>query len=166
MAKKPDSPYAAGARNFSWVKMKREETDSELTDTIDCVVLGYYFGEGKRNDFGIGAFLVGVYDDKEDVFKTVAKIGTGVTDEEWRELKKKCDAIKIPKISPRVIAPISLIPHINVDPRIVVAIRADQITKSPLHSSGYSLRFPRLIVYREKLPEDANTISDVAKLFK
>jgi DNA ligase-1 len=164
VAKKPDSPYTAGARNFAWVKMKREEAESELTDTIDCVVLGYYQGEGKRNSFGIGAFLVGVYDPKDDVFKTVAKIGTGVTDEEWRELKRKCDEIKINKPSPRVTIPTTLTPHTLVEPKIVVAVRADMVTKSPLHSSGYSLRFPRLISYREKLPEDVNTIHDLSSL--
>lgn len=166
VAKKPDSPYSAGARNYSWVKMKREEDGSNLTDTIDCVVLGYYRGEGKRNDFGIGAFLVGLYNPSDDTFKTVAKIGTGVTDEGWRELKIKCDAIKVKTKPARVTVPTALTPHTWVEPKIVVAIRADMVTESPMHSSGYSLRFPRLMAFREKLPEDANTIKDVAKLFK
>ncbi len=169
VAKKLDSPYQAGARNFSWVKMKRIDNQKasgskSLTDTIDCVVLGYYLGEGKRNDFGIGAFLVGLYDSKDDTFKTVAKIGTGLTDEQWRELKAKCDKLKTVKKPTRYITPTSLVPHIWVEPKIVVAVRADQVTKSPMHTSGISLRFPRLMAYREKLPEDANTVEDIKKL--
>jgi len=166
VAKKLDSPYAAGARNFSWVKMKRiddqEASDGKsLTDTIDCVVMGYYLGEGKRNDFGIGAFLVGLYDNSDDTFKTVAKIGTGLTDEQWRELKTKCDKLKTIKKPTRYITPTSLSPQTWVEPKIVVAIRCDQVTKSPMHTSGISLRFPRLMAYREKLPEDANTVTDI-----
>ena len=66
-----------------------------LEDTIDCVILGYYAGEGKRAHFGIGAFLVGVYNKKEDRFETIAKIGTGLKDEDWKELKQKCDKLKV-----------------------------------------------------------------------
>ncbi|MCX6783774.1 MAG: ATP-dependent DNA ligase [candidate division WWE3 bacterium] len=166
VAKKPNSTYHAGARDYSWVKLKREGDTSGLADTIDCVVMGYYAGEGKRNDFGIGAFLVGVYDPSDDTFKTLAKIGTGLTDDRWRELKAKCDQIKTTKMPTRYVTPASLSPHVWVTPRLVVSIRADQVTKSPSHSSGYSLRFPRLLDYREKLPEDANSVSDIEKLFK
>jgi len=49
-----------------------------LQDTIDCVLLGYIFGRGKRAASGAGALLVGVYDPKEDMFVTVSKIGTGL----------------------------------------------------------------------------------------
>ena len=82
--------YQPGKRNFNWIKLKRHE-EGHLTDTLDAVVLGYYAGRGKRAAFGIGAFLVGVYSPKHDRFESVAKIGTGLTDEEWIELKKRCD---------------------------------------------------------------------------
>src|SRR5438105_71776 len=61
VVKRPDSKYQAGARNFNWVKLKRH-TSGELSDTIDLVLLGYYFGKGKRAEFGVGALLAGVYD--------------------------------------------------------------------------------------------------------
>src|SRR5258706_1862166 len=61
VAKRLDSPYQAGARNFNWVKLKRN-TSGQLTDTIDVVLLGYYRGKGKRAEFGAGALLTGVYD--------------------------------------------------------------------------------------------------------
>ena len=92
VVKKIHAPYKPGKRNFNWVKLKREET-GHLEDTIDCVVLGYYAGHGKRALFGIGAFLVGVLSSKKDAFQTVAKVGTGLTDAAWKDLKKRCDSI-------------------------------------------------------------------------
>ena len=92
MIKKDDAEYQAGKRNFNWIKLKRI-AQSHLEDTIDAVILGYYAGEGKRVHFGIGAFLVGVYNKKNDSFQTVAKIGTGLKDEEWKELRERCDGI-------------------------------------------------------------------------
>jgi len=92
VVKKWNSVYEPGRKGFHWVKFKEEEGKTgKLTDTIDAVVMGYYHGEGKRAGLGIGAFLVGVYDEKEDRFLTIAKIGTGLKDEEWRELKVKGD---------------------------------------------------------------------------
>ena len=88
VVKKLESPYVAGGRNFNWVKLKRHSS-GDLHDTIDCVILGYIFGRGKRAAFGAGALLVGVYDEKRDEFVTVSKIGTGLTDDEWRSIKQR-----------------------------------------------------------------------------
>src|SRR5205814_3386222 len=76
VAKRLDSPYQAGARNFNWVKLKRN-TSGQLNDTIDVVLLGYYRGKGKRAEFGAGALLAGVYDSDKDEFVTISKLGTG-----------------------------------------------------------------------------------------
>ncbi|HEY6117551.1 MAG TPA: ATP-dependent DNA ligase, partial [Candidatus Dormibacteraeota bacterium] len=65
VVKRMDSPYQAGARNFNWVKLKRT-TSGQLNDTVDLVLLGYYFGRGKRTSFGLGALLAGVYDAEND----------------------------------------------------------------------------------------------------
>ena len=70
LVKRPDSLYEAGARNFNWIKLKKH-SNGELKDTIDCVILGYIFGRGKRAEFGAGALLVGVYDKETDEFVTV-----------------------------------------------------------------------------------------------
>ncbi len=98
--------------------------------------MGYYAGKGKRASFGIGAFLVGVYNKKEDVFETVEKIGTGLTDEEWKELKKKCDAIKAEDEPKNIICPKALYPDAWTYPEIICQILADEITVSPLHTAG------------------------------
>jgi len=172
VVKKPDAPYAAGARNFNWIKLKRQETGS-LSDTIDCVILGYYSGSGKRAGFGIGAFLVGVRNEKNDSFETIAKIGTGLTDAKWKELKKRCDDIKVATKPKNVVCAQELTPDVWTTPDIVCSIRADEITRSPLHSTGktdgegFALRFPRIMAYRDdKSASEATTVKEIKQLYK
>ena len=167
MTKRLDGVYQAGVRNFNWVKLKRVE-HGKLEDTIDCVVLGYYKGRGKRTQFGIGGFLVAVYDDKTDTFKTVSRVGSGLTDEEWREMKKQVDDLKTKEKPKNADVTKEHAPDVWADPSIVVAIRADEITRSPLHTAGgLALRFPRLMAFRDdKTPEQATTVVELEKLFK
>lgn len=164
IVKRVDSKYEAGARNFNWIKLKRHSS-GELQDTVDCVILGYIFGKGKRSKFGAGALLVGIYDQSNDQFVTVSKIGTGLTDEEWREIHRRCDKIKMDKKSPRVQS--NLTPSVWIKPEIVIEVLADEITKSPNHTAGLALRFPRLIRFREddKQAEDATTVDELNKLY-
>src|SRR6266699_2098009 len=115
VVKRVDSLYEAGGRNFNWVKLKRHSS-GELNDTIDCVILGYITGRGKRIAFGAGALLVGVYDKKRDEFVTVSKIGTGLTDEEWREVHKRADKISVETKPARVVS--SIIPSVWIKPEI------------------------------------------------
>ncbi|MBI4036621.1 ATP-dependent DNA ligase [Candidatus Daviesbacteria bacterium] len=165
VVKRLDSKYEAGARNFNWVKLKRHSS-GELQDTIDCVILGYIFGKGKRASFGAGALLVGVYDGEKDEFVTVSKIGTGLTDEEWREIYKRADKIKVDKRPARVNSKIT--PSVWVEPKIVIEVLADEITKSPLHTAGLALRFPRLVKFREadKKAEDATTVKELEEMYQ
>jgi len=172
VAKRPNALYQPGKRNFNWIKLKRHE-EGQLEDTIDCVVLGYYAGAGKRAQFGIGAFLVGVLNTKADTFESIAKIGTGLSDEGWRELKANCDIHAVPEQPKNVVCAKELVPDIWTAPEIVCAVRADEITLSPLHSAGktksnlgYALRFPRFIGYRpDKSPEQATTVDEIRQLY-
>ena len=173
MVKRIDALYQPGKRNFNWIKLKRQE-EGHLEDTIDCVILGYYAGKGKRAHFGVGAFLVGVYNKQLDMFQTVAKIGTGMTDEEWVTLRKKCDAISVVNRPKNVVCANALYPDVWVSPELVCMVRADEITISPLHAAGklehslgYALRFPRFMGYRiDKSPEEVTTVTDVVGLYK
>lgn len=173
VVKKPNAVYQPGKRNFNWIKLKRH-AQGELEDTIDCVVLGYYAGTGKRTAFGLGAFLVGVYNKKEDQFETIAKIGTGMTDDEWKELKKNGDKIAVKGQPHNVICAKELYPDLWVNPEIVVMVRADEITLSPLHSAGktaenlgYALRFPRFMGYRlDKTARETTTVDEVKRLYE
>lgn len=171
VAKKLDSPYQAGARNFNWVKLKRVQA-GHLSDTVDCVILGYVFGRGKRAAFGAGALLVGVYDAERDVFATITKIGTGLSDAEWREIRERCDTITVAERPARVDS--VLVPSVWVEPKVVIEVLADEITRSPVHTAGrrngepgYALRFPRLITFRgdDKRPEDATTVDEIVEMY-
>lgn len=191
VAKKLDTVYQAGARNYNWVKYKAG-MKSELADTIDCVVLGFYRGRGKRAGFGIGAFLVGVIkiskikykksnihikNQKEQKLKiedfegyvTVSKIGTGLTDEQWREMYRKCQMpnVKCQKKPKEYMVDKNLYPDVWCQPRLVVEIEADTITKSPIHTAGLALRFPRLKRFRDdKDPDQATSLQELKKLAK
>lgn len=165
IAKKLDGLYRPGAREWNWIKFKRSYS-SKIHDTVDCVVLGYDIGKGKRTDFGIGAFLVGVYDSAKDRFVTVSKIGTGLTDSEWREMKRRCEEVKTQKMHSSYSVDQLMRVDVWVEPTIVVEIKADEITKSPVHTAGYALRFPRLVRFRDdKRPTDATTSSEISALY-
>lgn len=166
MAKRLDAPYQAGARNWNWIKYKRSYS-GELADTIDCLVMGYDFGRGKRAQFGVGGFLVGIYDEKEQVFKTVSKVGTGLTDGQWIKLRVQGSRFKAQK-KPKEY---EVVKEVGVDvwigPAMVVEIEADEITKSPVHTAGLALRFPRLKRFRDdKRPEQATTLNELKEMFR
>lgn len=170
MLKKLDGPYVAGGRGFHWIKFKRSQA-GELTDTVDCVLLGVYSGRGKRVAFGVGGLLVGVYDDRGDQFVTISRVGTGLTDEEFRKVNELSKKIRVFHKPARVNSKIE--PSFWVVPKVVLEIYADEITRSPVHTagwdgkSGFALRFPRLVKFRdEKNPEDATSVEEIKKMYK
>lgn len=176
VTKQIDAPYSPGRTGYTWVKLKweGEATSGGLLDTIDCVVMGTYAGRGKRNSFGLGAFLVGILSappaggspTSPISFQTIAKIGTGLTDEQWRKLQVTSDKLQVTSQPKEYDVPKELIPDVWMKPEIVAEIQADNLTKSPLHSAGYALRFPRLVRYRnDKKAEQATTIEEVKKLY-
>ena len=172
IAKKLDGPYQAGARDFNWIKYKKSYDQSVMADTLDVVVMGYDEGQGKRSKFGIGDFLAGVYDPATDKYYTVAKIGTGLTDEEWRRMKKGLSApakggqaVLNKKPENYEVSKQMECDH-WVEPKIVVEILADEITKSPMHTSRFALRFPRLVSWREKKPTDITSMKELERMFK
>jgi DNA ligase-1 len=171
VAKRLDSPYTAGSRNFNWIKLKRSYK-GELSDTVDLCVVGYFRGGGKRARFGIGTVLGAVYDSGADVFKTISKVGTGFSDEEWVQLRVRLDAIAVEHRPARVDS--KMIPDVWVQPSLVITVAADEITRSPLHTCGadaqgigYALRFPRVqgFLREDKRAEDANTVRDIIELY-
>ncbi len=170
IAKDQNAPYVAGSRKFAWIKLKRSY-QGNLADTIDAVVIGFYRGKGKRTEFGFGGLLTAIYDDENQVFKTIAKVGTGFTEEQLQWFNDTLSHISV-KEKPRNVD--SLIePDIWVTPRLVVTLTADELTKSPTHtcarkeSEGLALRFPRLTQIREdKNAIDATTEREVIELFK
>jgi DNA ligase 1 len=172
VAKRPDAPYQAGARNFDWVKLKRAY-QSKLRDTVDVVLLGYLAGRGRRAAAGIGSLLAGVYDPAGDRFRTVAKIGSGPSEAQWRALRDALERYASASRPARVDS--LIVPDRWVEPRVVVEVLADEITRSPRHTCGksgdapgYALRFPRVLdgVRADKRAEDATTEREILDLYR
>jgi DNA ligase-1 len=173
MVKDLNAPYVAGARKFAWIKLKRSYR-GELADTIDVAIVGYLKGKGMRSDFEFGALLGAVYDEKEDMFRTIAKVGSGFTEDmmsKFGDVLKKDATKKKPARVDSVLEP-----DMWVQPRYVITVKADEITESPLHTAGrkkgeekgYALRFPRMIgeVRTDKKPEDATSVDEIIKMYK
>lgn len=184
MIKKVTGVYKPGARESNWIKYKRSYS-SKINDTIDCVIMGYDMGKGKRSSFGIGALLVGVLDKTSEKFVTIAKVGTGLTDQEWRDFKEQLDKQTTEQQPNRYDCDPMMKPELWVNPSIVLEIKADELTRSSMHTagrtlkpskngkafvvdqSGYALRFPRLEKLREdKRPEDITTVQEIRDMFK
>ncbi|MGD0728955.1 MAG: ATP-dependent DNA ligase [Candidatus Micrarchaeaceae archaeon] len=178
IAKDLKAPYIAGSRKFSWIKLKRSYK-GELSDTLDLVIVGYFLGRGSRAEFKFGGLLCASYNKKRDMFETISRIGTGFTEAQMQELNIKLSKIKLANRPARVDSIVK--PDFWVDPRYVVTINADEITRSPMHTcgrskqengieTGYALRFPRLVgpeaIRKDKDAEDATTTQEVIELFK
>jgi DNA ligase-1 len=176
IAKSPESIYSPGKRGYDWIKLKAN-TYSDLKDTVDVVLMGYYTGKGNRAKHGIGGFLAGVYNPETDRYQTIAKIGSGVKDDEWAPIKRQLDQIALEgdtqsgarnsAIPTNYDLPKELTPDVIVAPKIVCEIDADEISTSKLHTAGYSLRFPRLKQFarQDKLPEQTTSPAELASLF-
>jgi DNA ligase-1 len=169
IAKDLNAPYIAGARKFAWIKLKRSYK-GELSDSVDVTIIGYFKGKGKRTEFGLGGLLTAVYDEETDSFKSICKIGSGMSEEMLKELKQKLEKISKKEKPARVDSKIE--PDAWVLPNQVIEVRADEITRSPLHTcgmdktgQGYALRFPRMIKFREKKPEESTTVKEIIEMY-
>jgi DNA ligase-1 len=178
IAKDLKSPYVAGARKFAWIKLKKSY--GVLQDSLDLVVIGFYYGKGKRTEFGFGGLLCACYCVEENSFKSIAKVGTGFSEEQMQWFSENLEKIKALKKPPGVES--GLEPDAWVKPEIVVTVVADEITRSPIHATamrgkkndkgetvreGLALRFPRFTQLREdKGPEDATTEDEVLELYE
>ncbi len=169
----PDSIYQAGARGWLWIKLKRDYR-AELADTLDLVVIGALYGRGRKGG-NLSSFLMAVYDQKEDIFKSVCKVGTGFKDEDIAYMNKILKPLLRDKKPARVET--GMEPDYWVEPKIVLEIQAAEITLSPVHRAAYNifqdgaglaLRFPRFTGrYRDdKAPEDATTEEELIEMFK
>jgi len=168
-----DSIYQAGARGWLWIKYKRDYK-SEMTDTVDLVVVGAFHGRGRRAGT-YGALLLAAYNPEKDVFETVTKCGTGFTDEDLAKLPKMLQKHKITRKHPRVQSIIEA--DVWFEPVVVMEILGAEITLSPIHvcamdvirkGSGLAIRFPRFTGnYRlDKSAEDATTVDEIIKMYK
>jgi DNA ligase-1 len=146
---------------------KALEEMGEIIDSGQSVVLGFDHGKGKRAAFGIGAVLVGIFDPSAQQYVSLAKIGTGMTDDEWKRLRIASDKLQVESMPQEYEVKKEVHPDVWVLPAIVLEIRCDELTASKLHSSGWSMRFPRLERFRDdKKPVDATNLDEIKKMVK
>jgi len=168
-----ESIYRAGAREFLWIKYKRDYK-VEMGDTVDLVVVGAFAGKGKRRGT-YGALLMAAYNPEKDRFETVCKLGSGFTDDQLAYLPKKFEELKIDKRHPRVWS------EMEADfwfvPKVVLEVIGAEITLSPTHTcardviekgSGLAIRFPRFTGrWRDdKSPEEATTTKELVEMYQ
>jgi DNA ligase-1 len=168
-----DSVYQAGARGWLWIKYKRDYR-SEMTDTVDLVVVGAFHGRGKRAGT-YGAFLLAAYNPDKEIFETVTKVGTGFTDADLEKLPQLLNRHKISHKHPRVDSTLDM--DVWFEPSVVIEIRGAELTLSPIHTcamdairekSGLAIRFPRFTgKYRvDKSAEDATTTEELVEMYR
>jgi DNA ligase-1 len=173
MIKHPNSTYRAGAREFAWVKLKREYR-SELADTLDLVVVGALYGRGRRVG-KYGALLLAAYDSEVDQFRSTTKVGTGFTDESLAQFFRDLERHIIPHRHPRVDTSMKM--DVWFEPKMVIEVIASEITLSPAHTAGVNslkegfglaLRFPKFTgkIRDDKRPEDATTVDELITIYK
>ena len=173
MLKALDAPYRAGARGSNWLKLKREYRN-ELGDSLDLIVIGGYFGRGRRTGI-YGTLLLGTYNPDMDNFPSVCKVGTGFTDESLDQLYQILSNKITLKKNSRVVSEMEA--DVWFEPELVLEIVASEITLSPIHKtglnlirkgSGFALRFPKFTgkIRYEKAVEDASTDEEVLTLYK
>jgi len=168
-----DSVYQAGARGWLWIKYKRDYK-SEMSDTVDLVVVGAFHGRGKRAGT-YGALLLAAYDSEDDTFETVTKCGTGFTDENLAKLPKMMEKHVVSHRHPRVNSMLEA--DVWFEPAVVIEVLGAEITLSPIHTcamdsvrkgSGLAIRFPRFTgKYRtDKAAEDATTSAEIVEMYR
>jgi DNA ligase-1 len=166
MIKKTDAGYAPGRTGWRWVKMKEaEKAKGKLADTIDCVVMGYSRGRGKRAKFGLGQFLAGVRN--KNKIKTITKVGTGLTDKQFKELNKRLKKITVEEKPKEYDVHKDYEPDFWVKAKEIIELAGDELTKSPKHTSGVAVRFPRLVKFRDdKSVGQITTMKEIKALYK
>ncbi|MCL1966069.1 MAG: ATP-dependent DNA ligase, partial [Candidatus Bathyarchaeota archaeon] len=168
-----ESVYQAGNRGWLWIKFKRDYK-SEMTDTVDLVVVGAFHGRGKRAG-AYGALLLAVYNKEKDIFETVTKCGTGFTDKDIEDLHAMLQKHVIPRKHSRVLSTMEA--EVWFEPYIVLEILGAEVTLSPIHvcamdairkDSGLAIRFPRFTgKYRtDKSPQDATTSKEIVEMYQ
>jgi len=154
MIKDMNGTYKPGSRVGTWIKLKA------YMDTLDLVIVGAEWGEGKRSGW-FTSFTLGCVDDNNNILE-VGKVGTGMKEKpeeglSFGELTELLKPLVIQEKGREVI----------VKPEIVLEIQFEEIQKSPTYSSGYALRFPRVKALRvDRSSEDVCTLERIKEEFK
>ncbi|OPX76588.1 MAG: DNA ligase [Methanosaeta sp. PtaB.Bin018] len=150
MLKNPSSVYAPGKRGKNWLKIK------PVMETLDLVVIGAKWGEGRRASL-LGSYRLGCLEPETGMLLDVGWVATGLTDEALSDLTEVFKGLIVVERGM----------ELELKPAVIFEVAYEEIQKSPNYSSGYALRFPRLVAVRDdKSIEEADTIERVIALYK
>ncbi|MBE6520304.1 MAG: ATP-dependent DNA ligase [Thermoplasmata archaeon] len=168
----PESIYRAGSRGFLWIKYKKDYQQA-LTDSFDLVVVGAFYGMGKRAG-RYGALLMAAFDPESGMFETVCKLGTGFDDAFLAAMPDLLDD-GLSETKPSSVQA-EMVPDVWFEPTVVLEVVAAEITLSPIHTAawgvikeeaGLGIRFPRFTgrVRDDKSPEQATTVEEIVSMY-
>ena len=150
VAKSLDSLYEPGVRGKHWLKIKH------TLDTMDLVIIAAEWGHGRRSKW-LSDYHLAVRDENTGEFVMIGKTYKGLTDVEFENMTEDLKQLELS--SKRGL--------VKVKPEKVVEVLAAEIQESPTYSSGYALRFARIVNIREdKGPEDVMTLGELEKIFE
>jgi len=172
----PESYYEPSKRSQNWLKVKKDYL-AGVGDSLDLVVLGAYYGKGKRTSW-YGAFLLACYNPGSEKYETVCNIGTGFSEAILETLHTTLSQIVIDRPKPFYTHSSGNKdqPDVWFEPRHVWEVKTADLTLSPRYKAaaeevsggakGISLRFPRFIKERDdKKPDQASTARMIAEMY-
>lgn len=167
-----DSLYRAGSRGFIWIKYKKDYR-TDLTDTFDLVVVGAFYGMGKRTG-KYGALLMAAYDPDSGEYETTCKLGTGFDDAFLDAMPEMLEPYRMEHRPNDVNA--KMVPDVWFSPAIVFEVVGAEISTSPIHTAafgkvkddaGLGIRFPRFTgrVRDDKGPEESTSVHEIVEMY-
>ncbi|KAH3681578.1 hypothetical protein WICPIJ_007452 [Wickerhamomyces pijperi] len=167
-----NDPYRPSQRSNSWLKLKKDYL-AGVGDSLDLIVIGAYYGKGKRTGT-YGGFLLGCYNQDTEEIESCCKIGTGFSDDVLKSLYEKLQPTELSQAKSYIIYDSSAEPDIWFEPTVLFEVLTADLSLSPIYKAGIatlgkgvSLRFPRFMRLRDdKGIEDATSSDQVVEFYE